>query len=145
MLRLLESAQKAGIEVWGHIGLWSYGGDVYPEYAMRDIEDRPLDMRYRHWGIGLCPSRKDINDWTSDCLVYAAKRYDLDGYCVDHARYPAPANLHALFACGCAHCQRAATALMQDLGMSALAEQPVTLQQMERAVASRVMNRRASR
>jgi len=114
LLRLLESAQKAGIEVWGHIGLWSYGGDVYPEYAMRDIEDQPLDMRYRQWGIGLCPSRKEINDWTRDCLVYAAKRYDLDGYCVDHARYPAPANLHALFACGCAHCQRAATALGYD-------------------------------
>ena len=57
LLRLLESAQKAGIEVWGHIGLWSYGGDVYPEYAMRDIEDQPLDMRYRQWGSGLCPSR----------------------------------------------------------------------------------------
>ena len=119
LLRLLESAQKAGIEVWGHIGLWSYGGDVYPEYAMRDIEDQPLDMRYRQWGIGLCPSRKEINDWTSDCLVYAAKRYNLDGYCVDHARYPAPANLHALFACGCAYCQRAATALGYDFSPSA--------------------------
>ena len=114
LLRLIEAAHKTDIEVWGHLGLWSYGGDVYPEYAMRDIEDHPLDMRYKQWGIGLCPSRKDINDWTRDCLVYAAQRYDLDGFCVDHARYPAPANLHSLFACGCADCQREATLLGYD-------------------------------
>ena len=114
LLRLIEYAHKDGIEVWGHIGLWSYGGDVYPEYAMRDIEDNPLDMRYQQWGIGLCPSRKNINDWTRDCLVYAAQHYALDGFCVDHARYPAPANLHALFACGCADCQREAEQLGYD-------------------------------
>ena len=112
--RLIESAHAAGIEVWGHIGLWSYGGDVYPEYAMRDIEGQPLDMRYQQWGIGLCPSRKKINDWTRDGLVDAAQRYGLDGFCVDHARYPAPANLHALFACGCADCQREGAALGYD-------------------------------
>ena len=113
--RLIESAQKAGIEVWGHIGLWSYGGDVYPEYAMRDIDDEPLDTRYKQWGIGLCPSRKNINDWTRDGLVDAAQRYDLDGFCVDHARYAAPANVPGLFACGCADCQREGAALGYDV------------------------------
>ena len=113
--KLIESAQKTGIEVWGHIGLWSYGGDVYPEYAMRDIEGEPLDMRYKQWGIGLCPSRKEINDWTRDGLIDAAQRYALDGFCVDHARYAAPANVHGLFACGCAHCQREGAALGYDV------------------------------
>jgi hypothetical protein len=114
LLRLIEAAKNTDIEVWGHLGLWSYGGDVYPEYAMRDIEGHPLDTRYKQWGIGLCPSRKNINEWTRDCLVEAALRYDLDGFCLDHARYPAPANLHGLYACGCADCQREAEQLGYD-------------------------------
>jgi len=113
--RLIEAAQKAGIEVWGHIGLWSYGGDVYPEYAMRDIDGAPLDMRYQQWGIGLCPSRKEINNWTRDGLIDASQRYALNGFCVDHARYAAPANVHGLFACGCADCQREGLALGYDV------------------------------
>ena len=114
LLRLIESAHNTGIEVWGHLGLWSYGGDVYPEYAMQDIEEHPLDTNYKQWGIGLCPSRTAINEWTRDCLIEAAHRYDLDGFCLDHARYPAPANLHSLSACGCTHCQREAELLGYD-------------------------------
>jgi hypothetical protein len=114
LLKVIAACKAAGIEVWGHIGLWSYGGDVYPEYAMRDIDDRPLDMRYKQWGIGLCPSNQRINQWTRDGLVEAARRYDLDGFCVDHARYPAPANLHSLLACGCQSCQAEADRLGYD-------------------------------
>lgn len=114
LLRVIEACKDAGIEVWGHIGLWSYGGDVYPEYAMRDIDGRPLDMRYRQWGIGLCPSNQRVNDWTRAGLVEAAQRYELDGFCVDHARYPAPANLHSLLACGCQSCQGEAGRLGYD-------------------------------
>ena len=105
LLRVIEAARQAGIEVWGHMGLWSYGGQVFPEYAMVDIEGRPPDMRYSRWGIGLCPSRERILTWTRDCLVDVIGRYDIDGFCVDHARYPAPANLHSLSACGCETCQ----------------------------------------
>ncbi len=108
LLRVIEACRRAGIEIWGHIGLWSYGGEVYPEYAMRDIEGRLLDLRYKQWGIGLCPGRKDINEWIRDCLVDLIRRYDLDGFDVDHARYPAPANLHSLLACGCSFCQEEA-------------------------------------
>ena len=114
LLRVIEACRKAGIEVWGHIGLWSYGGDVYPEYAMVDVEGRPLDMRYRQWGIGLCPSRREINEWARDCLVDVVERYDIDGFDVDHARYPAPANLSSLFACGCEACQGEADRLGYD-------------------------------
>ena len=116
LLRVIEACRRTGIEIWGHIGLWSYGGDVYPEYAMRDIEGQLLDMRYKQWGIGLCPSRKDTNEWTRDCLVDLIRRYDLDGFDVDHARYPAPANLHSLLACGCSFCQQEAGRLGFDFG-----------------------------
>ena len=115
LLQVIEAARQADIEIWGHMGLWSYGGDVYPEYAMVDMEGKPLDMRYRQWGIGLCPSRRRVNEWTRDCLVDVVGRYDIDGFCVDHARYPAPANVHSLFACGCEACQEEATRLGWDL------------------------------
>jgi len=120
LLRVIEECRKVGIEIWGHIGLWSYGGDVFPEYAMVDLEDRPLDMRYKTWGIGLCPSRKRITDWTRECLVDVVRRYDIDGFDVDHARYPAPANVHSLFACGCPECRGEAERLGYDFpGMKA--------------------------
>ena len=114
LLKVIEVARAAGIEVWGHLGLYSYGGDAYPEYAMQDIEGRPLDVRYKRWGIGLCPSRSEINDWTRDCLVDVASRYDVDGFCVDHARFPAPASPSALLACGCERCQDEAGRLGYD-------------------------------
>ena len=114
LLRVIEMARGAGIEVWGHLGLWCYGGDVFPEYAMEDVEGKPLDRRYLRWGIGLCPSRQSINDWTKDCLVDVAGRYDVDGFCVDHARYPMPANLSSLAGCGCGSCQEAAEELGYD-------------------------------
>lgn len=114
LLRVLEGAKRAGIEVWGHLGLWSYGGDVYPELALRDLEGQPLDYRYRQWGIGLCPSRARVNSWVRECLRDVAGRYELDGFCVDHARYPAPASVHALMACGCEACQSEAQRLGED-------------------------------
>ena len=106
MQRVIEACKSTGIELWGHIGLWSYGGEVYPEFALRDLEGRPLDRRYQEWGIGLCPSHKAVNEWTRACLVEAIQRYAIDGFDVDHARYPAPANVHSLMACGCARSAR---------------------------------------
>ena len=49
--RAIDAAHEAGIEVWGHIGLWSYGGDVFPEYAMRDVDGAELDPRWKAWGV----------------------------------------------------------------------------------------------
>lgn len=114
LLKVIGAAREAGIEIWGHLGLWSYGGDAYPEYAMRDIEGNLLDDRYKRWGIGLCPSNRMINEWTRDCLIDVIGRYDIDGFNVDHARFPAPANVSSLFACGCEHCEEEAERLGFD-------------------------------
>ena len=114
LLRVIEASRDAGIEVWGHLGLWSYGGEVFPEYAMKDIEGNPLDRRYEKWGIGLCPSHPYVHAWTCDCLVDVIRRYDIDGFAVDHARYPAPASISGLAACGCGHCQQQAERLGYD-------------------------------
>jgi hypothetical protein len=118
--RLIDAAHVAGIEVWGHLGLWSYGGDVYPEWAMEDLDGFPLDVRYKAWGIGLCPSKSAVNEWVGDGLLDLLNRYAIDGFCVDHARYPSPANVHALYACGCGECHAAAEELGFDF--SALTE-----------------------
>lgn len=114
LLGVIQKCRSIGIEVWGHIGLWSYGGDVYPEYAMMDIDQNPLDPKYKRWGIGLCPSRPNLVKWTRDCLVDVVKRYDIDGFDVDHSRYPAPGNLSSLFACACPSCQEEAGRLGYD-------------------------------
>lgn len=114
LLRVIEAARAAGIEVWGHLGLWSYGGDVYPELSLQDSSGHSLGESASRWGIGLCPSRREVNEWTRDCLVDVAGRYDIDGFCVDHARYPAPASVASLGACACSHCRRESEALGYD-------------------------------
>ena len=116
LLKVIETAREAGLEIWGHIGLWSYGGEVFPEYAMKDVEGNALDMRYLKWGIGLCPSNRMVNEWTRDCLVDVIGRYDIDGFDVDHARFPAPANISSLFACACESCAEEASRLGFDFG-----------------------------
>lgn len=114
LLRVIDAAAAAGIEVWGHLGLWSYGGDVYPELALRDVDGVELGERYKRWGIGLCPSRPEVDDWTADGLADVSGRYHLGGFCVDHARYPMAANLHALTACACPYCRAAGESLGFD-------------------------------
>lgn len=114
LLRAIEVAHDAGIEVWGHIGLWSYGGEVFPEFAMRDVDGAELSARWKAWGTGLCPSNPQVDAWTADGLADVTARYEVDGFCVDHARYPQPANLHALVACACQHCCAAGEALGFD-------------------------------
>jgi len=113
---VLEHCARLGIEVWGHVGLWSYGGDVYPEYAMRTLDGQPLAAGQARWGIGLCPSRPRINEWVRAGLVEVVSKYGLTGLCVDHARYPGPASLSSLSGCGCQFCQDAAAGLGLDFG-----------------------------
>lgn len=102
--RVLDSAGRANIEVWGHIGLWSYAGEVFPEFSLRDVWGAPPDMAYRRWGIGFCPSKRVINEWVAAGLADVTRRYPLAGFMADHARYPAPASVWSMFACACADC-----------------------------------------
>jgi len=44
--KLLDVAHGLGMEVWGHLGLWSYGSTAYPNWASA----RSM--------VSLCPSRK---------------------------------------------------------------------------------------
>ena len=35
--RVIDECRRLGLEVWGHAGLWSYGGEVFPDLAARDL------------------------------------------------------------------------------------------------------------
>jgi hypothetical protein len=102
--RVLDAAERAGVEVWGHIGLWSYAGEVFPEFSMRDVWGRQPDAAYHRWGTGFCPSKRAINEWVADGLRDVTSRYRLAGFMADHARYPAPASVWSFFGCACADC-----------------------------------------
>ena len=104
LLEVIEACRRIGLEVWGHAGLWSYGAEVFPEYAAVDIFGRPLLPASLPWGTMFCPSRPDLNAWIATSLSEAGRRYDLDGWFLDHARYPTPPFGRALLACGCQHC-----------------------------------------
>ena len=104
MRALLDAAERAGIEVWGHIGLWSYAGELFPEFSMRDVWGNPPDLAFQRWGIGFCPSKHVVNDWVAEGLADVTRRYPVAGFMVDHARYPAPASVSAMFGCACPDC-----------------------------------------
>ena len=111
---VLEAAQARGIEVWGHIGLWCYGGEVFPEMAMRDVDGQPVPASHYAWGWGFCPSRPELQTWVRAGLAEATREYAIDGWFVDHARWPAPANWPSLWGCACEHCADAARELGYD-------------------------------
>ncbi|MBI2195246.1 MAG: hypothetical protein HYU36_24970 [Planctomycetes bacterium] len=111
---VLDAAHALRIEVWGHWGLWSYGAEVYPELAALDLTGGRLNSLYARYGHGFCPSNPAVNDWMLACLRDAVRHYEIDGFYVDHARYPPPANLQALFSCACGHCEAEAGRLGYD-------------------------------
>jgi hypothetical protein len=111
---IMDAARGLGLEVWGHIGLWCYGGEVFPELAMRDAEGSIASGDDYHLGVGFCPSRLELNDWIGACLADATRRYGVDGWFVDHARYPSPGNIPSLWGCACASCAAAAERLGHD-------------------------------
>ncbi|MEM2906325.1 MAG: hypothetical protein QW057_01820 [Candidatus Bathyarchaeia archaeon] len=114
LLKLLAEAHRLGMEVWGHLGLWCYGAELFPEYAMRDIEGRAPEERYYRVGAGFCPSKAKLNSWIKTCLVDVSRRYEIDGLQLDHARYPHPANFQSLLGCGCPDCVAEASKLGYD-------------------------------
>ena len=69
----------------------------------------------RSGALACVRATKEVNEWTRDCLVEAIRRYNYrTALTWDHARYPAPANVHSLMACGCASCEEDAGRLGYD-------------------------------
>ena len=116
LLTVLEVAHRLDIEVWGHVGLWSYGGMIYPELAVRDIWGASVGPEQDRWGACFCPSKPDLNRWLSDCLCEVVRGYPVDGLEVDHARYAPPASLPNLLTCACSECRQRALTWGVDLG-----------------------------
>ncbi|MBX3031023.1 MAG: hypothetical protein KF809_12815 [Chloroflexi bacterium] len=114
LLRIIEECRRLGIEVWGHAGVWCYGAEVFPEHAAVDLLGRPLLPGSLPWGTMFCPSAPAPRAWIAASLADAAGRYDLDGWFLDHARYPSPGFAPALLACGCGDCEVAG----RELGVS---------------------------
>ena len=102
LLRVIDECRRLGLEVWGHAGAWSYGAEVFPEFAAVDLWGRPLVPGSLPWGTMFCPSKPDLNAWMARSLADVAGRYDLDGWFLDHARYTSPGHGPTLLACGCA-------------------------------------------
>lgn len=108
LIALLKAYKGTGIYVWGHFGLWSYGGELFPEYALRDASGLLPRKTFEKWGFGFCPSNPELMNWLEACLEDVLNRYEIDGLFLDHARYPPPANFDSLFGCADAHCLKMA-------------------------------------
>lgn len=111
---VLAAAHALGMEVWGHLGLWCYGGEVFPAMALRDVNGQPVPATHYAWGWAFCPSRAELQAWLRAALAEATREYEIDGWFVDHARWPAPANWPSLWGCACEHCADEAAALGYD-------------------------------
>ena len=116
LLRSIDQCRRLGLEVWGHAGLWRYGGEVFPDMAVRDVFGQPLSESSLPWGIGFCPSKPILHEWLKLALADVARRYNLDGLFLDHARHTSPGNGPALLTCGCPECEAVAAAQELSFG-----------------------------
>ncbi len=114
LLRLIEVADRLGVEVWGHLGLWGYGGDVFPELALQDDQGQGVPEEFIRWGVPICPCNTEVRDWTAECLQHIARAYGFKGIDVDHGHFPPPASIAALTGCCCPRCQTRARQLGYD-------------------------------
>jgi len=121
MLRMVDVARGLGMQVWGHMGLWSYGSTAYPEWGVRQIDGQLVPLEEAAWGDCFCPSKPQVNHWVEDCLVDVISRYDIDGMEIDHARYVPPASIPNLWVCACEDCAKQAAGWGIDLGEMAQA------------------------
>lgn len=115
LLRVIEECRRLEIEVWGHAGMWCYGADVFPELAATDLLGRSVLPASLPWGTMFCPSVGDLNAWIAESLAEATRTYDLDGWFLDHARYPSPGFAAGLLACACPRCAETAVSLGVDI------------------------------
>jgi hypothetical protein len=116
LLKVLDAAHGLGLEVWGHLGLWSYGSTAYPELGVRQIDGRPVPLEQAAWGDCFCPNKPWVNHWVQECLRDVISRYDIDGMELDDARYVPLASIPNLWVCACEDCARQAAAWGIDLG-----------------------------
>jgi hypothetical protein len=114
--KVLDVAHGLGLEVWGHLGLWSYGSTAYPELGVRQIDGQFVPLEEATWGDCFCPNKPWVNHWVEECLRDVISRYDIDGMEIDHARYVPPASIPNLWVCACEDCARQAAAWGIDLG-----------------------------
>jgi hypothetical protein len=112
LCRLIDEAGKLGVEVWAHLGLWGYGGDIFPELALVDERGERVPREQTYWGVPICPNNVEVRDWTGECLAYIARAYDVKAIDVDHGHYPPPVSVESLFGCCCPLCRAKA----RDLG-----------------------------
>jgi len=114
LCRLIDEAGRLGVEVWAHLGLWGYGGDIFPELALQDDLGRTLPEEDIPWGIPICPNNTEVRDWTGDCLATIARMYGVKAMDVDHGHFPPPASVGSLFGCCCPRCEAKANELGYD-------------------------------
>jgi hypothetical protein len=115
LLRLTEACRRLGLEIWGHAGVWCYGAEVFPEFETVDLFGRSVLPASLPWGTMFCPTREPLAGWIAASLADAAARYDIDGWFLDHARYPSPGFGPGLLTCACPDCAAAASAKGVDL------------------------------
>lgn len=102
--KLIDEAGSLGMEVWGHVGLWGYTGDIIPEIGLRQVTGEPLAEADLTWGIPLCPNNDELIRWTGDCLGYVVSHYDIKEMDTDHGHFPPAASLDGIFGCTCDFC-----------------------------------------
>lgn len=110
LLRVIAECRRLDLEVWGHAGMWCYGAELFPQFQARTLFGDLLVPGALPWGTMFCPSKPELHTWIARSLADAAARYDLDGWFLDHARYPSPGHGPSLLACGCQDCAAAAKA-----------------------------------
>jgi hypothetical protein len=140
LLRLIDEAGKQGVEVWAHLGLWGYGGDIFPDLALQDDQSYVIPDEYIYWGVPICPNNVEVRDWTGRCLQYIARHYGVKAMDLDHGHYPPLASITSIFGCCCHRCAARARALGYDwaammAALSALRQRlsRLTLSQFQRA------------
>jgi hypothetical protein len=140
LLRLIEDCDRLGVEVWAHLGLWGYGGDIFPDLALQDDRGQTIPQEYAYWGVPICPNNTEVRDWTAECLQHIVTHYGVKGLDVDHGHYPPPASISSLFGCCCHHCHERARAWGYDWEamLAALADLRLRFGQLDRDEFERV-------
>lgn len=105
LLRLIEEATRQGVEVWAHIGLWGYGGDIVPELGFLDDQGLPIAEDDQQWGVPICPNAAPERAWVAESIQEAVRRYGVAAIDLDHGHFPPLASFTGLFGCCCPRCE----------------------------------------